>query len=219
MNKQTVAALLTLTVALPATAAVRSYDPIPPVASPVVVDLQATTDMDAASTEWYIHDFTGPYDVANWTILAEGNGSVDTSGAPDLVTLIGSNSGTGNPLNVDFVITAIRNAAIEFDWSYITQDLDGPVFDPFGYVVNGVFTRLTDNTGPDSQSGHGKFYVEEGDIFGFRQATVDDLFGGATTEISNFKVIPAPASAILLLAGLGALALRRRSKLHGQERR
>ena len=46
--------------------------------------------------------FIDDYDVSNWLETVGGDGSVDTSGAPTAVELIGSDSGSLALVNVDF---------------------------------------------------------------------------------------------------------------------
>ncbi len=143
-----------------------------------------------------INDFTGPYDVANWTTTITQGGSVDTSGAPASVSLTSSDTGSGNSETVDFTVAAAANGNVTFDWVFVTNDVDGPIWDPFGYLLNGTFTQLTDDLGPDTQFSTFMFSVLEGDIFGFRAFTVDDLLGASTTVIEKFMA-PAPCSSYL----------------------
>jgi hypothetical protein len=184
-HRHVAAAMLTLGIAFPAAAAIDPYS--------------------------YFSDFTGPFAVENWTIVTAGddnNGSVDTSNAPTSVSLLGSDAGPFGVFDVDFVITAPINAAVTFDWNFVTENANAS-FDPFGYLLNGAFTTLTKGALAD-QSGFGKFYVEAGDVFGFRQRTTDNHFGRGTTEVSSFEVIPVPATVLLFLAGLGVFGAVRR---------
>ena len=143
--------------------------------------------------------FTGAYAPANWTQSIQGDGSIDTSGAPNSISLSGTNDGNGGSKNTDFTIAAPTAGVVSFDWAFGT--LDGPFWDPFGYLLNGSFTQLTDNGGSQSQSGSAAFSVLAGDVFGFRQNSRDSCCGRASTTISNFNVaVPGP----LPLFGVGA---------------
>ena len=117
------------------------------------------------------------------------------------------------PGSVPNSIGAASDATISFSWSYHTNDVDGPTFDPFFYL-NGGLTQLTNSGGPNSQSGSFSALVSAGDIFGFNQHSLDSIFGSATTTISNFNVtpVPEPETYAMLLAGLSLLgfAARRR---------
>jgi hypothetical protein len=157
--------------------------------------------------------FTGSYAPANFTLVNNNaNGSVNTSGAPASISITGGDNGSFQPGSTTFFTTAAAAGLVSFDWNYITQDVDGPNFDPFGYVLNGFFTQLTNDDGADSQFGTASFNVALGDIFGFEVQTVDNAFGGATATISNFNAPePIPTPALLPgLVGLGVAALRKR---------
>ena len=154
--------------------------------------------------------FVDAYDVDNWTSNVNG-GAIDTSGAPNTVVLTSSDNGGGN-LNQDFTVTAVANGTVSFDWSYATNDGDGSIYDPFGFLYNGVFTQLTTN-GVFSESGSFVFTVFAGDIFGFRANSVDSIFGAATTTISNFNgpsQVPLPGAIWLIGAPLMGLLGKKR---------
>lgn len=154
-------------------------------------------------------DFTGYYDVSNWTSTLTGDGSIDTSGAPGSISMTSNDDGGGST-NQDFTIDAQKDAPVSFYWYFETTDVDGSGFDPFGFLLNGDFTQLTNSGGDDIQSGYASFDVLAGDIFGFRAHASDSAFGAATTTINEFMV-PEPANLALLGFGLlGFAALRRR---------
>jgi hypothetical protein len=183
-----------------------------------------------AATPAALAAFSGPYDVSNWTTTltgdpAGGGGSVDTSGAPTSVQILGGDAGCDQILAgfcmVDYTIAAAAAGTVAFDWAYETADED-PSYDFFGVLLNGVFTQLTANGGPLSQSGSLSFAVAAGDIFGFRLDCTDCSFGAATVVISNFSGpvaqpptpgLPEPGPLALVSTGLGLLALSRRRRL------
>ncbi|RMH04315.1 MAG: PEP-CTERM sorting domain-containing protein [Nitrospirae bacterium] len=153
-------------------------------------------------------DFTGPYDVANWTASTERGGSIDLSGAPTSITLTSGDDGSGVPSNQDFTIAAVAQSIVRFAWDYETFDLFAdPFFDPFGFLRNGTFLQLTDDNGPITQSGVGEFLVMSGDVFGFRASSFDSDFGPAVTTISEFSVstVPEPSTLLLLTSGLAGI--------------
>lgn len=161
-------------------------------------------------------DFSGYYDVANWIITDNAGGTVDTSTAPNSITLTSGQTGVGG--DTFFTITAPNAETISFDWSYVSNDYTGiSAFDPFAYVINGQVTTLTNdlqylssNPSPD-QSGVAVFNVNAGDVFGFNANTFDGTGGGAVTVVSNFSAVPVPGAIWLFgsaIAGLGCVSRR-----------
>lgn len=149
-------------------------------------------------------DFSGYYDPANWTLNTNTDGSLDSSGAPGQITLIGPNFGTTEPEYVDFFIVAPADGTFAFNWDYLSDD--DPGFDESFYIHN-TFFPLSDTSG---ESGSVSIPVSGGDIIGFSIESVDGEFGAGSLTVSSFSApIPEPAS-IGLLAGAGMMLLRRR---------
>jgi hypothetical protein len=163
--------------------------------------------------------FQGPYDPANWTLTPNGgNGSVDMLLAPTSITLIGSDTGSFSQIFTDFTTLAVGDGLVSFSWDYTT--VDGPNFDPFGYLLDGTFTKLTDDGGGSPQSGSASFSVLAGQTFGFRVVTIDGIYGPAQSTISSFEApsaaIPEPgtwAAAALLAGGAAFMRWRKRAKV------
>lgn len=137
--------------------------------------------------------------------------------------------------SMDATTTALGDGLVKFDWEYETGDFRGSSGDPFGYLLNGVFTQLTiddpcwiddpchewslDPRGSEIpypiQSDTTSFAVNKGDVFGFRQHSIDSIEGPAETDIWNFSApapVPAPASILLLAVGLVSIRFVRKSK-------
>jgi len=101
------------------------------------------------------------------------------------VITISSDNGSGSVGTTDLVVNVTTSVSVSFDWSYTTAD--GPGFDSFGYIINGVYTQLTDPTGPLNQTGNATVPLTAGQIFGFRSRSEDGTFGPSTTTVSNFQ--------------------------------
>ena len=166
------------------------------------IALAATSLALAANQAQALTQFAGDYAPANWTQSIEGDGSISTGGAPGSIVLTGADDGSFTDQNTDFTIAAPSAGTVSFDWAYVTLDSWFAV-DPFGYLLNGVYTELTAGFGSPTQSGSASFSVLAGDLFGFRQWTNGSFDGRAATTISNFNG-PAVASVPGPLPLLGA---------------
>ncbi|MDX1476122.1 MAG: dockerin type I domain-containing protein [Saprospiraceae bacterium] len=130
--------------------------------------------------------FVDAYAPGNWAASAPNGGSVVVNGGVVLTSPNGSACGGGQSTTYSIVVP--EDGKLVFGWSYITSDSDGPFWDPFGYSLNGTFNQLTDNGGPDMQSGMAQVLVNEGDIFAFDANSVDCIFGSAATTVIDFFV-------------------------------
>ncbi|HUY04955.1 MAG TPA: PEP-CTERM sorting domain-containing protein [Rhodocyclaceae bacterium] len=187
-----------------------------------LVALAATPLLFAASNNAQA-DFSGAYAIANWALSTSHGGSIDTSGVPASVTLKGGSDGLGFS-NQTMQISSPGAGAALFHWSYIQDDRDASVWDPFGYLLNGSFQKLTvDYSGPsgNAQSGDASVMLAIGDIFAFDQRSLDSKLGFATTTISNFSGpegvqqgtnVPEPATLALLGLSILSLAASRKRK-------
>lgn len=100
------------------------------------------------------------------------------------VITISSDNQSGAAGETDLTVPVTVDETVSFDWDYSTGD--SPAFDSFGYLLNGVYTELSDPAGANNQSGNTSVALVAGDVFGFRSASADGTFGAATTVISNF---------------------------------
>jgi len=160
--------------------------------------------------------FIGDYDVSKWTSSTKDGGTINTTSAPTSITLTSGNNNSGKPSNVDFTIAAAAAGEVSFDWSYTTKDVWGSSYDPFGYLLKGVFHQLSPNDlllNGTSSDINVSFAVLAGDVFGFRALSKNSLGGSAVTTVSNFNgpaAIPLPATLWLMGLGLAAIGFRRR---------
>ena len=170
--------------------------------------------------------FSGDYDPTNWTTTLSplSDGSVDTTNAPNDITITGPNNGQV-PSFINYTISAPSSGTVSFDWLYNT--IDSPGGDSFGYLINGVQTQLTDDQAT-LPSGSSSISVVSGDIFGFYVASTDGDFGAGIATVSNFSGpgspgstdVPAPAAVLGVLAAFGwSRKLRRRTLLVSEKQR
>ena len=170
-------------------------------------------------------DFVGVYAIGNFTVTNTDNGgkpsgtqgSASTSDNGVTVLFTGSESGSGLPGTTDWFIDAAASGTVSFDWSFTTQDIPG--FQSGGYLLNNVYTQLSDGSGiSDSMpniTGQVSFNVTQGEQFGFEMDTLDNQFFSGLMTISDFSAptasnigaVPEPSmpALILLLAAVTAL--------------
>lgn len=169
----------------------------------VSLTLAAASSASAAT----VFGFQTPYAPINWTFAnSNADGSVNTSGAPASISLTGGDNDSASSGTTNYTTTAAAAGTVTFNWNYSTNDIDGPFFDPFGYLLNGSFIQVTDDGGGVVQNGTSTFNVLAGDSFGFRIFTRDNTLGRASVTISNFSApIPEPSTvlSLLVLGGLG----------------
>jgi hypothetical protein len=178
----------------------------------VSLTLAAASGASAAT----VSGFQTPYAPINWTFTnSNADGSVNTGGAPASISLTGGDNGSGSSGTTDYTTTAAAAGTVTFDWNYSTPD-DDVAFDPFGYLLNGSFIKVTNDGGNVVQNGTSTFNVLAGDSFGFRIFTNDNTSGRGSVTISNFSApglmappptsVPEPSTvlSLLVLGGLGA---------------
>jgi hypothetical protein len=130
--------------------------------------------------------FTGAFDPSNWIFSQNGgDGSFSFNGTTEL-TLVGPNNNVGTATTLCTNLT--QAGIVSFAWEFST--VDGPLWDPFGFQVNGVFTNLTDPSGPQNQSGTTNITLNAGDEFCFSQNSVDGILGAGITISDMFVFTP-----------------------------
>jgi len=140
-------------------------------------------------------NFSGPFVYDNWSINPDTGFITPNPTPPSIVTtvtLISSDAAVGQKYT-QMSISIPFNTTISFNWNYSTLD-DLPEFDPFGYYIGATFYQLTNNSGPNSQSGSQIVNLLAGETFIF-STNSDGTNGPATTIISLFNFTsPGPAA-------------------------
>ena len=112
---------------------------------------------------------SGSVEVIEDTIILHGPDQGGCSGAAHWVKIE-----TTIPADVD---------TIDFTWSY--QTTDGWVYDPPQYGINGVYTLITQQ---NNATGSLSVPVQEGDIFTFRQYSIDTCCAPGHLTIANLSL-------------------------------
>ncbi|MEY2915054.1 MAG: hypothetical protein RLZZ184_4363 [Cyanobacteriota bacterium] len=122
--------------------------------------------------------FTGDYAPSNWNLTNQNaDGYVDTSNAPNSITLTGGNNGSGSFGRTTYSITNTNPLPvnISFNWGYSTKDsvtysdcssLPGNFCDPFQILLNGNATTLISDAASE-QSGTYTASIVKQDVFGY----------------------------------------------------
>jgi hypothetical protein len=149
---------------------------------------------------------SGPALADTFTTISTSGGDGHATFPPGFdVDLFGSDNGVGQSLTT-YTATALSNQTFTVNWLYHTNDVDGPSFDPAGYLLDGVLTQLTNNDGPDDQSGTFILSVLLGQVYGLYVDSSDSIFGAADIKIAGAET-PLPAALPLFVTGLGTLGL------------
>jgi hypothetical protein len=110
------------------------------------------------------------------------NGSVEV--VENTITLHGPDGGCSGANWVKIETTIPEDVdTIDFLWSY--QTYDGAFFDPPQVGVNGVYTQLTNQ---NNATGSGSISVQEGDVFTFRQYSIDTCCQPGHLTISGLSL-------------------------------
>ena len=134
----------------------------------------------AASTS---AQFSGAYDVANWTFentLSNTDGTIDVGGAPGAIVMTGGDNGSGSDGYTRFTIPCVGNGLFTFDWSVEHPD---PGFDVVGFVIGDEEYDLTVGSGDGSET----VLICPGETLGFFIYTPDNDLGAPTLTVSGFS--------------------------------
>lgn len=123
--------------------------------------------------------------LGNWTFSQSGTtGSVEVVNNNIILHGPDNECCGSNWVKIETTIPAGVDT-IDFDWTY--QTYDGPYYDPPQIGVNGVYTALG-NMWQQNQSGTMSVLVQEGDVFTFRQYSLDTCCQPGNLTISNLSL-------------------------------
>jgi hypothetical protein len=145
---------------------------------------------------------------AAYTFYNDDGGNATLSGSYPAFMITGSNDGSGNDDSAFYVQTYASATTITFTWQYESLDTGGSVYDPAGWILDGVETQLSTDGGPGTNSS-GSFSVDvgAGQTFGWYVHSFDSTGGAGVLAVNEDlpPAVPEPAQAATLLAGVAAL--------------
>jgi hypothetical protein len=134
--------------------------------------------------------FVGGFAEDNWTQFAPANSNGSIAFTESSVTMIASNTGSGNTTTNSAYITMPYNATVSFDWNYTSGDIASGDLPLIGTnsgdlsLFNGYSTE-----GTSSQSGVHNISIQAGNNL-LLAINSNDTNGSSTITISNFQVTP-----------------------------
>ncbi|MFM6268331.1 MAG: hypothetical protein ACKPFA_17795, partial [Dolichospermum sp.] len=157
--------------------------------------------------------FTGDYAPSNWNLInSNADGSVNTSNAPNSITLTGGDNGSITFGRTDYRITNTNTLPVNISFNWLYSSIDGPKFDRFDVNLNGSYTTIADSNGASGT--YTTTLIPNGNTFGFSIATADNRSGAGNVTISNFSATPVPFDSNAAPAGMaivfGAFFVRRK---------
>lgn len=135
--------------------------------------------------------FSGRYAPARWTTFLSpvSNGSIDFSGAPNSVRIIGSDGPETSNVLTQITINTIAAGVWQFNWAYQSFDsYNDPQYDIAYVIINGTRTNLSSLTpGQVNQSGiYNGTSIPANSTITFGIEATDNVEGSAELTISNF---------------------------------
>ncbi|MFM5888029.1 MAG: hypothetical protein ACKOQS_07030 [Dolichospermum sp.] len=177
----------------------------------VVASLESILALSAPARA--IIGFTGDYAPSNWNLTnSNANGSVNTSNAPNSITLTGSNNQSGGFGITTYSITNTKPVPvnISFNWLYSTHN-NSNIWDWFAVNQNGSYTTIAIS---NNAGGTYTTLIPNGNTFGFSIATSSNFSPRGSVTISNFSATPVPFESNAAPAGMaivfGAFFVRRK---------
>jgi hypothetical protein len=156
---------------------------------------------------------------------SNNNGYVVTNGSPiaSSISLYGGNYNyitLPADAHTDYTKIMAADTVVTFHWEYTSFDNWGrSSFDPAFYLIAGNAIVLINDSSAIG-SGSVSAWVNSGDVFGFRVATVDGCCGRAELTVSELTErapdqVPEPSTLALLGTGGAALFGRWRRRMAG----
>jgi len=155
---------------------------------------------------------------AAYTFYDDDGGNGTLSGTYPTFTITGSNDGSGNEDTAFYVQTYASATTLSFTWQYESFDSGGSIYDPAGWILDGVETQLSLDGGPGTtSSGSLSVDVGAGQTFGWYLHSFDSTGGPGVLAVNEDlpSAVPEPGDAAMMMAGLAALLAAARPRRNG----
>ena len=163
---------------------------LPALALAVALPLAANADTGSAIN----YGFTGAYAPSAWTLSfpsTKGGGTASVYVAESAAYFDAMLPSRNRSQTAILTAVAAASGPVVFDWVFTVPSTSDSLSNGFGYMLNGVYKKLTTAAGGAVQPGRAAFTVMAGDVFGWR-LTTNGIFARPTSASAVVRSLTAP---------------------------